>query len=185
MEHSIPVGIRHIEGEIISELTEAHRKIILSESRLKLMEDLLKRRLCTRDIYSFACSQADICVTTSDLDWSTIKSAMLTKIRDLRQTLKDDHRIRRMREKDLLTQLGRRSWKVRKTIKNIKNSLKQEEDRVRKKHMDKINHYKLTMTRLTDHNKEAQTSTTQSVDMNGMNNQTEEGGGSMGNGLLL
>ena len=122
MERSTPVGTRHIEGEIISELTEAHRTIILNESRLKLMEDLLEKGLCTREIYSFACSQADICVTTSDLDRPTINSAMKTKIRDIRQTLKDDHRRRRLREKDLLSQLGGRSWKLRRIIKKIKNS---------------------------------------------------------------
>ena len=44
MEIQIPVGVRQItEDEIQSELTEAHRSIILNESRLTLMKNLLKR----------------------------------------------------------------------------------------------------------------------------------------------
>ena len=79
-----PVGVRHIAREIESELKEAHMKIIKNESRLNLMRDLLTAGLCTRDIYSFACAQADICTTISEPDKTTVLSAMRTKIQDLK-----------------------------------------------------------------------------------------------------
>ena len=81
MERSSPFGVRHIDGDTELELTEAYRKIISNESRLGLMEKLLDSGLCTRDIYSFACNQADTCETIIDPDESTIKCAMKMKIR--------------------------------------------------------------------------------------------------------
>ena len=145
MEVKSPVGARHIDGEIESELKEAHKKIIMNESRLDLMRDLLSSGLCTRDIYSFACSQADLCTTVLDPDRSTITSAMRTKIRDLKQTLKINHRNRRQLEEELHNQIGGRSWLTRKKIKNIKNELRKDQDQIRKKHLNKINHYRQTM----------------------------------------
>jgi len=72
MEINNPVGTRHIIGEAESELKEAHLKIIRNESRLDLMRNLLSSGLCTRDIYSFACSQADLCTTVAIPDKTTI-----------------------------------------------------------------------------------------------------------------
>ena len=116
-----PVGERYIEREVETELREVHRKIIANESRIKLMRDLLEAGLCTRDIYSFACGQADICTTIFEPDNSTIVSAMRTKVRDLKQALKDDYRVRRRLEGELHKALGKRSWVTRRKIKNIKN----------------------------------------------------------------
>ena len=84
-----------------------------------LMKKLLKSGLCTRDVYSFVCSQADLCETLYKPDESTVKSAMRMKIRDLIQTLKNDHRQKRLKENKLLIELGGRSWKVRKKLKRI------------------------------------------------------------------
>ena len=73
--------MRHIdEEETTLELKEAHRNIILNESRLELLKNLLKQGLCTRDIYSFACKQADLCITDSEPDKITIKNAMKKKM---------------------------------------------------------------------------------------------------------
>ena len=109
MDQSAPVSEGLIEGEIRRELVEAHRKIIKDEARLKLVLKLLESKLCTRDIYSFACSQADRCETVSDLNWTMVKNALHTKIRDISQTLKIDHRRKRIKEKELLECLGGRS----------------------------------------------------------------------------
>ena len=73
---------------------------------------------------------------------------MKTKIRDLIQTLKIDHRHRRKTELKLLEELGGRSWKLRKRIKHIKNSLRDEQSRIESKYETKINHYRSTMCRL-------------------------------------
>ena len=116
MEHSSPTGERPIDGDTELELSEAYRKIISNESRLGLMEKLLNVGLCTRDVYSFACNQADLCETISDPDESTIRSAMKTKIRDLTQTLKNDHRRRRKIEIKLLEELGGRSWEKEQQV---------------------------------------------------------------------
>ena len=143
-------GTGHIEREVSTEaeLKEAHRKIILNNIKIKLLKDLLGMGLCTRDVYSFACTQADLRTATNDPDWSTIKSAMKSKIRDLKQSLKEDHRRRREKERNLLTLLNGRSWKVRKKIRSIKNTLMKEKNSLQEKYKKKINHYKMTQERL-------------------------------------
>ena len=103
-----PVGGRHICGEALSELREAHKTTIMNKNRLDLLKDLLSVGLCTRDIYSFACSQADQCSTLSDPDRSTIMYAMRTKIRDLKQVLKNNHRHRRQVEEKIHSLTGGR-----------------------------------------------------------------------------
>ena len=165
MERSIPVGTRHIYEETELELTEVHRKIFKNETRLGLMRDLTEHGLCTRDIYSFACSQADLCATILDPDKSTINSAMKTKIRDLKDLLKNEHRLRRQKERELLVQMGGRSWKVRKKIGKIRKGLRQEQNKLEIKYKNKINHYKTTMGRL----KPSDQMKTQTVGMNEMN----------------
>ena len=170
VDDHVPVGVRQIdEDETVSELVEAHRRIMMNESRLELMRSLLQRGLCTRDIYAFACSQADLCVTTSDPDRSTVKCAMKRKIRDIIQTIKMEHRKRRQKEKELLRQYGGKSWRLRKKIQKIKIGLRQEHDLITKKYQNKINHYVKTMERLD--------ATQQSVVMNGMNKPPSGGGG--------
>ena len=166
MERSSPFGVRHIDGDTELELTEAYRKIISNESRLGLMEKLLDSGLCTRDIYSFACNQADTCETISDPDESTSKCAMKMKIRDLTQTLKNDHRRRRNIEMKLLEELGGRSWKLLKKIKRIKSSVHNEHKKMETKYEAKINHYRTKMDRLVAN---------RAVGMDGMN-KTPEGG---------
>ena len=150
MDSNSPVGERPIGGdtELELELTEAYRRIIFNESRLGLMEKLLNHGLCTRDVYAFACKQADLCETLHVPDESTIKSAMRTKIRDLTQTLKIDHRKRRKTEMKLLNELGGRSWKLKKKIKHIKNILQHEKLKQEMKYDKKIDHYKKTMNRI-------------------------------------
>ena len=148
MDQSAPVSEGLIEGEIRRELVEAHRKIIKDEARLKLVLKLLESKLCTRDIYSFACSQADRCETVSDLNWTMVKNALHTKIRDISQTLKIDHRRKRIKEKELLECLGGRSWALRSTIRHIKSELGKEKDEIARKYEKKLLHYKTTMTRL-------------------------------------
>ena len=142
MEVKNPDGGGHIERDIEPELKEAQRQIIMNESRLDLMRDLLASGLCTRDIYSFACAQADICTTTSDIDGTTVVSAMRSKIRDLKQTLKNNHRQRRRLEEELHKSLGGHSWPTRKKIRNIRRSLDSEKNQIRKKYADKIKHYR-------------------------------------------
>ena len=138
MDLESPVGKWHIdEEETELELKEAHRNIIMNESRLGLMRNLLEHGLCTRDIYSFICSQADLCVTNSDPDRVTMKNAMKKKIQDLVQTIKNDHRKRRHCEKQLLRLVNGRSWVLRKKIRSIKNSVSAEQEKILNKHKKK------------------------------------------------
>ena len=141
---------KHIAGDIDveAELKEAHRKIMLNSTRLKLLEDLLNMGLCTRDVYSFACTQADLCTTLEDLDWTTIRSAMKLKIRDLKQTLKDIHLRRRKLERELLQEFNGNSWKVIRKVKAIKKSLSREKKTLQEKYSKKKDHYKKTHERL-------------------------------------
>ena len=151
------MGSRHVEGEstaeLVTELKEAHRKINLDDIRINLMKELLGNGLCTRDIYSFACAQADLCVNIGDPDWTTIKSAMRTKIRDLKLNLKLNHRERRKNESKLLQMLGGDSWCVRKKIRQIKTSLGKEKKSLVEKYKNKLERYRTKMDRLkTDSN---------------------------------
>ena len=188
-----PTGDRHIDGEVVLDLKEAHRNIIKNESKLKLMETLLDYGLCTRDIYSFACKQVDLCETLHKPDRRTITSAMKMKIRDLKQTIKFYHRVRRRNEMLLLKECGGKSWKLKKIIRAIKKSVREEniDTKTAVKHETKIEHYKKTMERL--HNLDepngpvsmdemnkivtGRGGITQPVDMDGMNKTSVGGGG--------
>ena len=70
------------------------------------MTSLLNSGLCTKDIYSFVCGQADLCVTLDIPDWTTTRSAMSNKIRDLTRTLKNDYKLKSDLEKELLQKLN-------------------------------------------------------------------------------
>ena len=145
---------RHIDGEnsTMSELSETHRNIMLYSARLKLLGDLLEMGLCTRDVYSFACKQIDLCATLMNPDWSTVRSAMKLKIRDLNQLLKEEHRKRRKKERELLEEFNGNSWKVRRKIKLIKRSIRKEKIEIENKYRRKKEHYKKTQERLCNIN---------------------------------
>ena len=123
MEQDSPVGLRHIYSGHLLELKEVHRRVILNDMRKSLMKSLLQSGLCTKDIYSFVCTQADLCETLDSPDWTTVRSAMHNKIRDIQQTLKNEHRQRNKLEKKVLDLYGGRGWKLRQAIKTIKNDI--------------------------------------------------------------
>ena len=93
-------------------------------------------------------AQVDQCVTLSVLDWTTVRSAMKNKIRDLTRTLKNDHRIKNKLEKELLNHLNGKSWVLRKKIKEMKFELEKERLELIKNHEQKLKHYKDCQKRL-------------------------------------
>ena len=117
MATSDPVGENIEKGELEHELYETHKRIIFNKKRLDLVQTLLKMGLCTGDIYAFVCSQTDLCVSNSTPDRGTVTKAMRAKIRDITQTLKNDHREKKVKEKELLRLLGGRSWALRKRLR--------------------------------------------------------------------
>ena len=56
---------------------------MMGETRLWLLNNLLKLELVTWDIYYFALKQADLRVNTNTLDWRTMKAALLAKLSDI------------------------------------------------------------------------------------------------------
>ena len=148
MEQDSPVGLRHIYSGHLLELKEVHRRVILNDMRKSLMKSLLQSGLCTKDIYSFVCTQADLCETLDSPDWTTVRSAMHNKIRDIQQTLKNEHRQRNKLEKKVLDLYGGRGWKLRQAIKTIKNDIEKEKQMMIQNHRKKLEHYKKNLTRL-------------------------------------
>ena len=74
-------------GEL-SGLEETLNGIMLNELRIWLLRSLMSKCLVTRDILYFAMNQADLRISNKKLDNVTMKHAMLSKIRDAKQTLK-------------------------------------------------------------------------------------------------
>ena len=74
-------------NRIKEELVEALHKIMMEETRLWLLNRLLKLELVTWDIYYFASKQADLRSTLKSLNWPTMKAALKIKIKDTLVTL--------------------------------------------------------------------------------------------------
>ena len=74
---------------------------------------------------------------------------MHNKIRDIHQTLENNHRQRSKLEKKVLNMYGGRGWKLRQTIKTIKREIEKEKQ-IMMNHRKKLEHYKKTLTRLRD-----------------------------------
>ena len=145
--------LRHIEiGELEDELVETHRKVMWNETRLDLLNSLLRQGHCTRDVYSFICKQADQCENISLPDLRTMHSAMKLKIHDIKTSINGYHRKRRQKEGEALRLLDGRSSLVRKKLRQIRQTIKGERELIKQKYQKKISHYHKTQVRLNkDH----------------------------------
>ena len=124
--------LRHIEiGELEDELVETHRKVMWNETRLDLLNSLLRQGHCTRDVYSFICKQADQCENISLPDQRTMYSAMKLKIHDIKMSVNGYHRKRRQKEGEALRLLDGRSSLVRKKLRQIRQTIKRERELIK------------------------------------------------------
>ena len=88
------------------------------------------------------CGQAKLRVGSKKLDKKTMRSAMGTKLKDLKHSLRFNHRSRRRLETELLTELGGKGYKLREKVKSIKKIIKIEKGDQEAKYAVKIEHYK-------------------------------------------
>ena len=104
-------------------LAKALHEIMMGETRLWLLHNLLKLELVTWDIYNFARKQAELRTTLKSLDWPTMKAALKIKIRDTLLTLTKQRREKSWLEQMLQNSEGSSSIKhlMRPLNKPIKN----------------------------------------------------------------
>ena len=97
---------------------------------------------------AFITNQAELRSTRKNVDMVTCKSAMNEKIRDSRETLKIRQHAKSQAVKNYLTNIGGRRFKLRKTIKAIRN-IQSKSRLVRKqKYEKKIEHLRSKMNEL-------------------------------------
>ena len=125
-----------------SEIREILFSISLAKAREWLLKRMLSENLMTRDILSFVKNQAHLRLENKDLDVNTIKISMKAKLVDVRHNkAKLLCHLRRLKDK-LLESLGGRMFKMRKTMKKLKEDpLKTWESKM-KTYRQKIEHYK-------------------------------------------
>ena len=149
-----PDGTGIISGKV-SDVTETHLNVMKNECRVWLFKTLLSHNLCTRDIYAFVLNQARLRVEDQHLDEKTMRSAMNTKLRDLKKSVCNAHRRRRKAEAVLLTALGGKAFKLLKHLKKIRQTVKKEREKLMDTYRQKIQHYKKTQRRGGDTIQEA------------------------------
>ena len=148
-----PNGCRYIEDGTEHRLVKAHRKVMMSEAKMKLIKRLLAKNLCTNDIYSFICGQADVHQGSRTLDKKTMICAMRSKLRDLSYVLKSSIRENRQLEARLHKDLNVRSYLTRRKIKQIRSNIRKERTTIDRKHELKINHLEKSKKPIIDHKK--------------------------------
>ena len=125
----------------ISEVREIHGKAMMEECRIWLLKSLQSKHLCTRDIYSFISNQAKLKSQDDILDSSISRSAMRSKILDLRRSLFKIYKLRRKRENELLELLGNKGYSLRKNLRKIRSDIKKDREKIMKTYRSKIEHY--------------------------------------------
>ena len=122
----------NVPGSILgleSELERTYRSLMKDELRIWLLRTLSSNNICTREIYYFVVNQARLRTTNNRIDAATVHSAMSAKIKDLRRSASNLHRLKRTLEKELLAELDykffkqlHRLAKIRKKDKKRKRS---------------------------------------------------------------
>ena len=128
-------------NETLGKLNKTCEDIGTCEARVWLIDQLLRKNLSTRDVYSFAIKQARLRVFNREPDAQTIKHAMHAKRRDTRKTLADLKSIRTKMETQLLTDLEGKKYKWRKLIKKCREKGRQFRERKLGEYERKIKHY--------------------------------------------
>ena len=125
----------------ISDVQEMHEKVMIDECRIWLLNSLQSKHLCTRDIYSFILNQAKLKRQDDVLDQSTSRSAMRSKILDLRRSLIKNYKLRRKKENELLEVLNNKCYDLRKHLRKIRSKTKLEREKIMKSYKSKVEHY--------------------------------------------
>ena len=131
----------------LSEVQDIHGRAMIEECRIWLLNSLQSKHLCTRDIYSFISNQAKLKSQDDVLDESTSRSAMRSKILDLRKSLIKTYKMRRKRENELLDLLDNKCFSLRKHLRKIRSKVRVERERIMKSYRSKVEHYELKQKR--------------------------------------
>ena len=121
-----------------SELLETFMKTMKLECRQWLLQTLVSQNLCTRDIYFFILNQTNLRVEDQNLDVGTARAAMKSKILDVRRSLYKTYRIRRLMEKELLSLLNNKCYKLMRMVRKIRLQVKKEREKIIKNYEQKI-----------------------------------------------
>ena len=147
MTYKDPVDV-DLTGVNSDTLSWEFEKVNEEQDRLGLLKHLRKEGLCTRDVLAFITNQADLKSTRKDIDMVTCKSAMNEKIKDSRETLKIRQHAKSQAIKNYLADIGGRRFKLRKTIKSIKNIQNKTKLIRKRKYEKKIEHLRIKMSEL-------------------------------------
>ena len=127
--------------EVESKLKDIMTRLVDCDCRSTLFRKLLRNKLSTMDIWNFARNQLEQMREPANLDWSVVKTAMNSKLKD---NLRHATKLRAQctsTKKDLLQQLGGKKFKLKRILKRIKNELMTYKTQKTTKHEAKIEHY--------------------------------------------
>ena len=125
-----------------SKLQRAIKKVAEGRLQVKLLGDMFREGLFTRDIWSFEVKQANIRQHERTLNIRAMKLAMRTKAKDARKVLEVRNRTLFKVREEHLENNGR--FELKKIEKEIKQSIAGELSQLEKKNKFKIEKYKKT-----------------------------------------
>ena len=121
--------LKHFSGSEL-ELLKMHMDTMKNQLNIKLLHSLLDQKLATRRFFN------------KDLDMGTLRSAMVTKMSDMKMSYKNGLIARARVKKQLLEDYNGKKCKMRKCIRHIRALVEKERTKIWKKYTDKIQHYK-------------------------------------------
>ena len=130
-------------SELKVKLQELYVDNMENRTRKLLLDTMLNENLATRDIFSFGMKQAQIRLFEKNLDKETMKHAMESKIKDLRQAIKNTRREILWIEKLLRSRLGKRH-KYKRCVKVMKKKIDRMREKRKETYRRKLEHYRST-----------------------------------------
>ena len=122
-------------------LLRTHMTTMKHHLRLKLLRNLLSRKLATRDIFFFTKSQADRRIIKKTQDWATTETAMTAKILDIKAVIHKSYNERDEARLQLLEEYQGKKFRLRRCIGRIKRFVQKERIKIWEKYSKKIIHY--------------------------------------------
>ena len=130
----------HYSGDLLDRLNKDCDRVLDEKQRLQLLQTMKKRNIYTRDIMAFAVNQADTRRVLKVIDNRTTHSAMTTKIKDSKESLRMVNKEKSMTIRAYLDTVGGKKYRLRRTLKAIRHT----QDNMRKKtlikYQNKIEH---------------------------------------------
>ena len=119
MKASTSSDLRNLSGQEL-ELMKTHMATMKNKNRVKLLQLLLDKKLSTRDIFSFARGQADRRQYNKFPDWGTIEPAMVAKLSDAKQSLRESYIQRSKKKLQVRSEFEGKSYRFNKRMRQIR-----------------------------------------------------------------